>query len=94
MGRQVEEIGPALAPTAHQHLLLLLALELLVVEMGSAALVRWEIAGHDGKTRGRWRRSCPPAREPNKLKGRRASRDDPPNMVSGWMLQPGRRPEG
>jgi hypothetical protein len=82
MGR-IQQVGASLA-APHQHLLLLLALELLVVELRGAALVRWEIGGHDGKTPG----PRPPF--PDKLKGRRAWRDDPPNMVSGWMLQPGR----
>ena len=44
MGR-IEQIRPRL-PALHQHLLLLLALELLVVEMGGAALVRRELYGH------------------------------------------------
>jgi len=45
MGRQIEEIRPRLPPPQEQ-LLLLLALELLVVELGSAALVRWKLSGH------------------------------------------------
>jgi hypothetical protein len=92
MGRQrLEQVRPRLARSAQKHLLLLLALELLVVEMGGAALVRGEIAGHGSKNA----RTGPPFQpRPDKLKGRRALRDDPPNMVSGWMLQPGKRPEG
>ncbi|HEU0100626.1 MAG TPA: hypothetical protein VFQ67_17840 [Allosphingosinicella sp.] len=42
---RTQQIHPRL-PATHQQLFLLLALELLVVELGSAALVRWEIAGH------------------------------------------------
>jgi hypothetical protein len=45
MGRQIKQIHARL-PTLHQPLLLLLALELLVVELGGAALVRWELSGH------------------------------------------------
>jgi hypothetical protein len=44
-GRRIQQIGPRfLAP--HQQLLLLQALELLVVELRGAALVRGEISGH------------------------------------------------
>jgi hypothetical protein len=46
MGRQSKQIRP-LVPRLHQHLLLLLALELLVIELGGAALVGGELSGHD-----------------------------------------------
>jgi hypothetical protein len=42
---RIKEIGPLFLPL-HQQFLLLLALELLVIELGSAALVRWELSGH------------------------------------------------
>ncbi len=58
MGRVQKIRAPFPAP--HQHLLLLQALELFVVELRSAALVRGEIAGHSGTTPGRGRRSCSP----------------------------------
>jgi len=45
MGRTAEQIRPRFA-SLQEHLLLLLALELLVVELGCAALVRGELSGH------------------------------------------------
>jgi hypothetical protein len=52
MGRQrLQQVRPPLGQGAEaEHLLLLLALELLVVEMGGSALVRGEVSGHGGET--------------------------------------------
>jgi hypothetical protein len=47
MGRQrLQQVRAVLAQPAEKPLLLLLALELLVVEMGRAALVRRKVVGH------------------------------------------------
>jgi hypothetical protein len=46
-GSSLEEVGPGVRTAAQSKpLLLLLALELLVVEVGGAALVRGELSGH------------------------------------------------
>ena len=44
MGR-IQKVRPRFPPL-QEHLLLLLALELLVIELGGAALVRGELSGH------------------------------------------------
>jgi hypothetical protein len=50
MGR-IQQIRPRFAPAGEQHLLLLQALELLVVETGGSALVGWKVSGHCVSTR-------------------------------------------
>jgi hypothetical protein len=43
---RIEQVGPPFVGPPQKHLLLLLALELLIVKVGGAALVGGELAGH------------------------------------------------